>query len=308
MKMWPNFFVVGAPKAGTTSLHHYLQQIPGVYVSPVKEPHYFCTETAEKAHIQRVSRQADYLALFDGVGDETAIGEVSPVYLRAPESPGLIAQAVPEAKIIICLRDPVTRAISHYWMHWRLGIEVRSFREALDGYCVSNNMDTPFSYAVMESGFYFEQVKRYLDVFGRGNVLFIMFEEFERMPHQALAELCRFLGVNASTEHISTEVQNAYYEPRNKLALAIVQNKLLRKLAKKTIPQSTGWWIVRTFLGKKASRPLMGSYELDLLTKIYRDDVTKLTALLDRPLPWPVAGARSSAAETAAAEDTIVSG
>jgi hypothetical protein len=293
MVIWPNFFVVGAPKAGTTSLHHYLQEIPGIYVSPVKEPHYFCTETAEKCHIQRVSRQVDYLAFFDGVGDETAIGEVSPVYLRAPESPGLIAQKVPEAKIIICLRDPIDRAISHYWMHWRVGIEVRSFREALNDYCFNNNTDSIFSYTVMESGFYFKQVKRYLDIFGRGNVLFIIFEEFKHTPHQTLAEICRFLGVNASTEHILTEAQNAYYEPRNKLALAIVQNKMIRKLAKKIIPQSTGWSIVRTFFGKKASKPQMGAYELDLLKKIYEDDSSRLTTLLGRPLPWPVAGASS---------------
>ena len=108
--MWPNFFIVGAAKAGTTSLYQYLKQIPGIYMSPVKEPHYFSRRVIPDDHHYRPIRDKEkYLSLFKKVNNEKVVGEASPTYLRDPEAPRLIHQVSPNARILISLRDPIER-------------------------------------------------------------------------------------------------------------------------------------------------------------------------------------------------------
>ena len=138
----PNFFLVGAPKAGTTSLYHYLDQHPQIYMSPIKEPHYFSTEIREKncePELRRmmardkaalreylagpmrqkrfggiVERWEDYLGLFDDAEDQPALGEASVCYLWSRTAPQEIAGRIPRARILVMLRDPADRAFSQY--------------------------------------------------------------------------------------------------------------------------------------------------------------------------------------------------
>ena len=87
-EIWPNFFIVGAPRAGTTTLYKYLRHTPGVYMPSLKEPKYFAPSLGARYHAEPILRfdrqprtrsQADYLNLFQGVKDEAAIGEASPL-------------------------------------------------------------------------------------------------------------------------------------------------------------------------------------------------------------------------------------
>src|SRR5262249_11013082 len=107
-EIWPNFFIVGAPRAGTTSLYIYLKQIPGIYMSPVKEPHYFNHEPGERS-------RDEYLELFRAADTAVAVGEASVGYLRHPDAPLRIRANVPHAKIIMSLRDPVEKVYSQYF-------------------------------------------------------------------------------------------------------------------------------------------------------------------------------------------------
>jgi hypothetical protein len=138
----PNFFLVGAPKTGTTSLYHYLKQHPDIYLSAVKEPCFFASEmrpdnfSQEFATSIRLSSQnllkyldgpmsgpnpggiitdwSHYLELFKNVSTETAIGEASVCYLWSATAAGNIHARIPHAKIVVILRDPVERAFSQY--------------------------------------------------------------------------------------------------------------------------------------------------------------------------------------------------
>ena len=108
LERWPNFFIVGAPKAGTSSLYAYLNEIPGIFMSPKKEPNYFSENTIPNDHpIKPIRDKKKYLELFKGVKGEKIIGEASTSYLADPEAPKLIHEACPDAKILISLRDPV---------------------------------------------------------------------------------------------------------------------------------------------------------------------------------------------------------
>ena len=122
MDRWPNFFIVGADKAGSSSLYSYLKEIPEIFMSPIKEPNYFSVKTiSQNGLLNTIRDKKKYLALFKNVKDEKIFGEASSSYLADPEAPNLIHQVSPRAKILISLRDPAERIFSHYLMSRRLG-------------------------------------------------------------------------------------------------------------------------------------------------------------------------------------------
>jgi len=132
MEKWPNFFIVGPTRAGTTSLWNYLKQVSGVYMSPVKEPAHFNPNTNyTRFSTIPIRDKKKYLELFKDVKDETAIGEASPTYLADPQTPYLIHEVVPDARIIIILRDPVERAFSEYLLMYAIGVLKCSFSELI---------------------------------------------------------------------------------------------------------------------------------------------------------------------------------
>jgi len=100
MKDRPNFFIVGSPKSGTTSLYEYLKDIPGIYMSPEKEPRYFHKKNSE-LNLKGISNESKYLKLFKNVKDEKVIGEASPTYLLDPESAELIQKFNPSVFVFI---------------------------------------------------------------------------------------------------------------------------------------------------------------------------------------------------------------
>ena len=120
MERWPNFIIVGAPKAGTTALYHYLNQHPKVYLSKIKEPGYFRSFIPENIIPLPITSKEKYLELFSDVKKEVAVGEASTVYLNDPGTVKIIHDAIPDCKIIIMLRDPIERTYSSYFQLRRI--------------------------------------------------------------------------------------------------------------------------------------------------------------------------------------------
>ena len=202
----PNFFVVGASRAGTTSLWHYLKQHPNVFMpdEPLKkEPSHFCDLTPLWA--QKYRDVGPYLALFDNAADEQAIGESSTTYLPSPESASRIRERYPDAKIIIMLRNPADRAYSLYTLLCELGFEwITPFERALAHEEVRFQSeefkhDNPFwfyAYLYFRSGLYAEQLERYLTAFPAERVKIVLFESLKRRPVETTQEVYGFLGVD----------------------------------------------------------------------------------------------------------------
>src|SRR4051794_34967159 len=111
--MLPNFLIIGAAKAGTTSLYHYLRQHPDVYMSTIKEPNYFCFEE-QLPEYAPVRTLAEYESLFDGASSQPAVGEASTQYLNSAAAPRRIANILPNVRLIVSLRNPADRAYSSY--------------------------------------------------------------------------------------------------------------------------------------------------------------------------------------------------
>ena len=220
----PNFFIVGAPKAGTTSLYHHLRQHPDIYMSPLKETSYFSNEfrvenlvsdlegigRQSQAELRRyldthplgdrfggmVTEWRDYLSLFEQAGMESAIGEASPGYLWSRTAALRIAQVAPHARIIMILRNPVERAFSQYMQMSNTGPYRLTFEEHIAACLAERSTDRiSMVYPFLEYGLYSEQLDRYLATFPRSQLGIWLYEE--TLLPGFLQQVFEFLGVNA---------------------------------------------------------------------------------------------------------------
>ncbi|MGH7702455.1 MAG: sulfotransferase family protein, partial [Gemmatimonadales bacterium] len=211
---WPNFFIVGAMRGGTTALYEYLAQHPEVFLPRVKEPHFF--SQARDRFSESVHEEASYLALFAGA-TRGAVGEASASYLWSVEAPRRIRARIPGARIIILLRDPVERAHSHYLWEVRNGTESRPFYQALTEDHASPAKEWGDAHLYVDLGLYCAQVERYLKLFGADQVLLLLSRHLEGDPAMALRSVCRFLGIDGRPAETfgSAERHNPYGAPRS---------------------------------------------------------------------------------------------
>lgn len=282
-EIWPNFFIVGAPRSGTTSLYNYLKCVPGIYMPPVKELNYFAQGVSVRyrrkpsLRVRRYSPvrdQTDYLKLFENVKDEIAVGDATASYLSDPEAAGRIKAAVPEARIIMILRDPVERVYSHYLLDARAGWQRAPFEEAAR------------TELYLEPSMYAKQAQRYLNVFGPDHIKILIFEEFIQDPRKAVREVLTFLGVNAEPPAIVGEVYNYFTIPRSPFVGRILRSRPMRVAMRVLIQPRTRRKIRRQVLGKKANKPPMTETTRRFLEDVFRADVLSLERILDRSLPW----------------------
>jgi hypothetical protein len=287
MKRWPNFFIVGAPKAGTTSLYEYLKDVPGIYMSPVKEPSYFSyIKRIEKpSKTKEIKSSDEYLKLFDGAKEEKILGEASPLYLSFPGVAQEIYNNVPNAKILISLRDPIERLFSSYLMHYRLGNFQVSFHDQINE-AINAKEGSVWKHGWLERSFYFKDVKKYLDIFGTKQVKIIIFEEWIKNPIDTINKILNFLEINYTVTSFEEETYNPFVVARGSVAKYIFQNRKLMDFAQKHIPSSTRRILKNKVLSKKQEKPKMEERDKKILINFYKDDVRKLENLLGTKLPW----------------------
>lgn len=181
----PTFFVIGAAKCGTTSLHHYLDEHPEISMSKVKEPQIFAEDGYR-------SRLGEYRSLF---AREAAVrGESSAVYSQYPRWPGVperIATSVPEARFVYLVGDPIERAISHYRQHVADGKESRTLSAALADWAREDSLFLcPSRYAT--------QLRRYLEHFDADRVLVVDQRDLLEDRELTLSRVFGFLAVEPS--------------------------------------------------------------------------------------------------------------
>lgn len=202
--MLPNFLIIGATKAGTTSIHHYLDQHPEIFMCKRKETNFFSQDSATCFLGDAIRTREDYEKEFDVVRNETAIGETSPAYLAVPMAPKNIRDAIPHAKIIAILRDPAERAYSHYLMRRR---QKKEFRSSFEECIREEDIDPQRSYK--HRGFYGLQLERYFALFPKEQMKIFLYEDFVRDPKEVLRETFAFLDVDPSFEPNMAERYNA---------------------------------------------------------------------------------------------------
>ena len=208
----PDAVILGAMKSGTTSLHNYLVQHPGVIEPLRKEVHYFDLNFGRG--------ESWYRANFGRAGQGGVNIDSSPYYLFHPQVPQRAHDLVPHAKLIVLLRDPVRRAYSHYWHERDKGREPLSFADAIAaepdrierdherlalGEIECSEAHQYFSYLARSR--YAEQLERWLRVYPREQLLVLRFEDLAKDPLPVLNRSLACLGLPA--------MQGAKLEPRH---------------------------------------------------------------------------------------------
>ncbi len=282
----PNFFIVGAPKAGTTSLYYYLSEHPEVFMSPVKEPNFFSFEEIEAQKLyykeKGIGDFKEYLNLFKGAKDEKVIGEASVSYLFYPKVPLKIKKLIPDAKIIIILRNPIERAYSHYLMDYKLGYINIPFEEVV--YKKTNSKWANLYYQqYIELGFYYQQVKRYIDIFGENQVKIFFSENLKNEPKKVIFSLFSFLKINIDFSPNNTKLYNTYEMPKNRIFRKLYSFNFFRKSIKKIIPSSYLKIVKKTFFYKDR-KPDLNKELKKHLRKLYKEDIKKLEILINKDL------------------------
>jgi hypothetical protein len=213
----PDAMIIGAMKAGTSSLHYYLTQHPGVIAPLRKEVHYF--------DVQYARGESWYRANFGRSGQPGLNLESSPYYLFHPLAAQRAHALVPQAKLIVLLRDPVRRAYSHYWHERDKKRERLSFEDAIAaeperlgdaeqrlarGEIEQSGAHRHFSYVAR--GRYAEQLERWLQFYPREQLQVLQFEDLARAPVVTLNRTLEYLGL-PPMGRIKLEPRNARKYP-----------------------------------------------------------------------------------------------
>jgi hypothetical protein len=199
----PNFFIVGAPKCGTTAIYSYLRQHPEVWMSDPKEPHYFGSDL-EFRYRHRPS-EATYRALFEPGRGRARLGEASVWYLYSTRAAEEIHQVVPDARIVAMVRDPVAMIASLHSQLAYNGHEDLPLEEALAaeadraaGRRIPEHVNLPKALLYRRVAAYAEQIERYLDRFGPERVHVIVHDDLRSDPAAVYHDLLRFLAIDES--------------------------------------------------------------------------------------------------------------
>lgn len=285
----PNFLIVGAMKSGTTALYYYLAQHPEIYMSPVKEPNFFCSGGEANRDGGTVARIEAYRDLFKDVLDEKAIGEASHCYLYEAEAVASIQRYLPNARFIAILRDPVDRAYSHFLHMVRNGTEpLTDFDRALRAEEAGASQNRGFQ-DYIGRGLYYHQLKRYFDVFGRDRVKVYLYEDLNDAPARVLQDTFRFLEVDDSFVPDMSLRRNVSGSPRYKTLDKILRRPgPIKDALKVHLPAGLRWRLSRAFDDLKTRNlvppPAVEPEVRRRLRGTYRKDVLNLQELIHRDL------------------------
>jgi hypothetical protein len=291
----PNFFIVGAARAGTTSLWHCLRQHPGVFMPKEKEPHYFCDNRPPWA----TDTLESYLRLFAGVGAERAIGEASTGYLGDPTTAARIHERYPNAKIVIALRHPVDRIYSLYRLNCSFGAEwISPFERALDvederAASQRFRQENPYfqaAYLYSRSGYVAEHVARYQRMFAPEQIHVVVFDDLRRNPQATVRGLFDFLGVDPDVK-LDVPVENRSVLP----ASVRVQHRLYKTWRRRFAsgenqPPTFGQraigiaWYLNLVVGRALGAGRLAPALRERILERYRHDIEQTMTLVGRDL------------------------
>jgi hypothetical protein len=295
--MLPNFLIIGAAKAGTTAVYHYLKQHPEICMSRHKETNFFALEghsldfqgPGDREYISRfsVTRIEDYEALFHGTEGKTAIGEASPMYLYDPGAPARIKGRIPDARLVAILRDPAERAFSMYSMFVRDRREPHrtSFARALAEEDRRLRDGWEWAWQYTRSGRYAEQLRRYLALFSREKIKIYLYEDLGRNPAAVMQDLFNFLGVNPNFSPDTSQRHNVSVVSRSEgLQEFIDQPHILKSIIAPLIPPRLCFYVKRKLAEFNQARPTLSPRMRRRLVEIYRKDIEELQTLIGRDL------------------------
>jgi len=314
----PNFFIVGAPKCGTTSLYESLRQHPQVFMPYdrqhywlAKEPGYFCSELIARPNLA-VNGQHEYLKLFAGASGQPRIGEASSLYLYSLLAAERIQRFCPTAKIIIMVREPVAMMLSWHADNLRHGHEdVLSFEQAIAleeprwrGESLPRGAGYPACLQYRRMATFSDQIERYQQRFERQQIKVLLLEDFADDPQATLASVLEFLELPTDCQ-----LDWGVHNPRTRLSEGDLRQHQVKnwlrkfgavRLARRLLPvdfSSVLRVLLRPWLSHREIPVLSSPEFLAELRQQMRPEVERLAEVIDRdlshwmlPIPGPPAG------------------
>jgi len=310
-----NFAVIGVVKGGTTSLYHYLNAHPEVYLPPVKETNHFAAADIrpdqflktyardvdldldayiaggmkDQVHIAHVDSDEHYAALFANVNGEKAVGEISNSYMICPSAAESLHGFNPDTRIIVVLRNPIGRAWSQYLMNLREAkTENPDFIEEIERDHDISPSGWGVNHQYLELGKYAEQLERYISLFGKERVLPVFFEDYKEDPAGVLKDICVFLGIDDSFEFDFSEKSNKAGLPRYPILNKVMVRSGAIAAAKKLTPKPLRKKFAEALYSDKNIPKLKDGHRIHL-RDYYRDEVASLAALIGPKVfeKWP---------------------
>jgi hypothetical protein len=296
--MKPNLFIVGQPKSGTTALHQFLGQHPEIFMSSIKEPHFFCSDfhlESDRAYGKRrffdFRNESAYLQLFAKANKEKIAGESSTNYLYSQVAAEKIYNFNPDAKIIMILREPATFLYSlhsHYVKFTEenepnfltaLALEPERKQEKHTSPRITSPSYLYYSQRVQ----YCQQVKRYYNRFKPEQVKVVIFEDFQSENERVYREILEFLGVNPNFKPEYNSV-NINKEVKFKAINDLVNSPLIKNISKNLLSQEFNEFvrdnIVEKFLWHQAPKSVMPADIKIQLMYQYQSQVEQISNLI----------------------------
>ncbi len=292
----PNFFLIGAPRCGTSSVYDAIRQHPEIFMSSVKEPWYFSIgvrtrpfQGPKDVDYNLYLSRPEYDELFSDVDGQKIVGEASTDYLFSDSALEALRSEFPNAKLVAMLRNPADRAYSQYVQHVsQLREPCRDFWEAIELEEVRKQQDWSHYWFYRTLGFYGRQLSRYFEHFDAKQIKVFLFEELCADPNWLYSELFEFLGVDTSFQPIvHDESRNDSALPKSRWAHEALTNpSVLRSLVRGLTPvklrvASLRWLGARR---KTIKPPGLSPEERERLIVGYKDDIELLESLIGRTL------------------------
>jgi hypothetical protein len=288
----PNLFIVGAPKCGTTALHHYLSQHPDIFFSIAKEHHFFGRDLGYSPAPISLPK---YLSYFSSASEKWR-GDASPFYLYSVEAARDIKAFAPDARIIVMLRNPVDMMYSLHSQHlFNEREDIEDFEAALAAENDRKHGERIPPQCHFVKGLWYRdvanfapQVERYFDAFGRDSVKVILYDDFRTRTAEVFADVLRFLGVDESFVP-SFEIINANKQLRSRLLRRFYANPpaIFRSLARTLMSHRARYrfinWL-RARNAKPSTRPNMPAELRRRLEGEVTPSIRELEQLLDKDL------------------------
>ena len=298
MAVTPNFFIVGAPKCGTTALYEYLRPHPSIFMPRHKEPHYFASDLGTYPFIKTLD---DYRRLFDGAGPQhLRVGEASVYYLRSTTAIANIRAFNPDAKLIAMFRNPVEMVHSLHSQLLYVAEENESDFETAwrlqerrrQGEALPPGSRGGFLVQYFEVGQFGTQVQRVLSHFPRDQVKLILFDDFAASPQAVYDDVIAFLGIphdgrsefpriNESKRARLDWLRNFYRKPPAPLRSAF--RGLKRALGGGGGISAAARKLVALNTVKEERRPISAAFREELVAA-FRPEIALLSRLLERDL------------------------
>ena len=274
-----NLFIIGTPKAATTTLHEILASHPNIEMSSNKEPHFFSEIGRSNPTVTSIKSLENYNKLFSKNSKAKFFGESSVSYMHDPFALYKIHKNTDQPKIIIMLREPISRMYSHWLMDRRDGIQKLPFIEAVENDYKKSQKGFGVSNMYVECSLYSESILLARSLFGEHNVYIGFYEDFISDTSYFMHTLANWLNINQDF-NITSRKSNQASLPRNNFYAMIFQNNTIRFLSKILFPDKIKPYL-RNFLLKPVENNKPESVFWKVFSPLFENDIRNLKEIKD---------------------------